>query len=443
MLRKLLFIFFHNLYDSRFYKTYKMLQQSQWKDYDDLKKEQEVQLRKILEYSYNNVPYYHDLFRLLKLHPRDIKKFEDLEKLPILTKEIVKRNWSSFIPANLDKMKYINRATGGSTGTPLKYRITKFERVLHWATIYNTWGCGGYELGDKVLIFGGGSLVPDKNAKWAKFIYKLLRNFIYLSSFDMDEKDMKKYVNIINRFKPKIGYGYPSSWDLLAKFIKLHNLKIFSPSAIFTTSEKLYPPIREEIEEVFRCKVMDAYGLNDGGISAYECSKHSGLHINTERSILEVVDKKGNQLKNGKGRILATSLYNYVMPFIRYETGDIGYIIDDMCTCGRGHKLLKDLIGRSVDVFITPEGKNVHGWFFLFIFWKHCKGIKEYQVIQETLDKIVIEIVKDEKFEEIQLDEISKIVREKSEGWNIEYKFVDKIERTGAGKYKFIINKIR
>ena len=198
--------------------------------------------------------------------------------------------------------------------------------------------------------------------------------------------------------------------------------------------------MREKIGDIFNCNVYDAYGLNDGGLGAYECSEHCGLHIDTERSVMEVVDKEGNQLENGEGKILATSLHNYAMPFIRYDTGDLGYITDEACRCGRKYKLLKEVVGRSVDIFVTPEGKNIHGWFFLYIFWKYCKGVKEYQVIQEKLDKIVIKIVPEENFDERQLDIIREVIKKRSKGWNVEFKFVNKIERTGAAKYKFIIN---
>lgn len=158
---------------------------------------------------------------------------------------------------------------------------------------------------------------------------------------------------------------------------------------------------------------------------------------------MEVVDKDRNQLEDGEGEILATSLYNFAMPFIRYDTGDLGYIIDDVCSCGRGYKLLKELVGRSADFLITPEGRNVHGWFFLHIFLEYGEGIKEYQVIQEKLDKIVIKIVPEGGFDEKQLDKIREIIKKRSERWNVEFKFVDAIDRTRAGKYKFIINKIK
>jgi phenylacetate-CoA ligase len=100
------------------------------------------------------------------------------------------------------------------------------------------------------------------------------------------------------------------------------------------------------------------------------------------------------------------------------------------------------VVGRSVDILITPEGKKIHGWFFQHIFWEYCKGVKEYQVIQEKLDKIVIKIVPEDDFDEKQLDKIKEIIRLRSASWNVEFKFVDKIERTGAAKYKYIINNL-
>ena len=76
------------------------------------------------------VSYYHKVFKSLNILPGEIKKIEDLEKLPVLTKDIIKKNWEDFKPVNLDKIKYYNGVTGGSTGTPLKYRLEKFDRFL-------------------------------------------------------------------------------------------------------------------------------------------------------------------------------------------------------------------------------------------------------------------------------------------------------------------------
>jgi len=444
VLSRNLFVFAHGLGDRSFYSTYKRLVENQWKSYEELKEEQEKQLREMVNFAYAKVPYYHKLFDSLKLRLDDIAKIDDLEKLPVLTKDIIKRNWEDFKPVNLNKMKYYKRATGGSTGMPFKYRLSKSDRFLSGALLYRGWGYGGYDLGDKMVFLAGGSLDIGKKSYLANKAHEVARNIRKLSSFDMGEKEMRDYVNIVNSFKPKFMYGYASSLYFFAQWLEENNINIHQPLAACTTAEKLYPNMREKIRGIFNCEVYDGYGLNDGGVSASECSEHRGLHIDTERSVLEVADEEGTKLQRGEGRILATSLYNYAMPFIRYDTGDIGSILpeSEMCGCGRGHRLLKEVVGRSVDILVTPEGKNVHGWFFLYIFWEYCKGIKEYQVVQKTLDKIVIRIVPEENFDERQLGKIREIIKRRSEKWDIEFEFADEIERTEAGKYKFIVSNL-
>ena len=442
MFNRSLFIVAHQIGDRNFYPTYKKVVKTQWKTHDELKDDQEKQLQSLINFVYRNVPYYHKLFDYLKLSPNDIRKIEDLEKLPILTKDIIKKNWEDFKPINLDTMKFYTQSTGGSAGTPFQYRLLKYDRFFLGAMLYRGWGYAGYELGDKMVFLAGSSLDVGANSFIVKKAHEVSRNIRKLSSFDMGQDEMQKYAGVINSFKPRFVRGYASSINFFANYIKDNDIEIISPSAVFTTAEKLMPPMRKNIEEAFDCQVYDAYGLNDGGVGAYECSEHNGLHIDTERSIMEVVDDTGYQMKDGVGSILATSLHNYAMPFIRYDTGDMGHIIEDVCGCGRGSMLLKEVMGRSVDVLLTPEGKSVHGWFFLFIFWQHCKGIKEYQVIQKKIDKIVIKIVQEDNFDEKQIEIIRDIINRKSSGWNIEFRFVDEIERTTAGKCKFIISEL-
>jgi phenylacetate-CoA ligase len=442
MLNKPLFILAHQAQYPKFHSTYKNVVKNQWNSYDEQKKQQEKRLRYMISFAYWNVPYYHKLFDTLKLSPDDIRKVEDLEKLPILTKDTIRSNWEEFKPANLSSMSYNKQATGGSTGTPLKYRLLKEDRFLNAILLYRGWGYAGFELGDKMAFVAGASLDVGTKSIFNKKIHEITRNIRKLSSFDMSEEDMKQYTEVLNSFNPKIIRGYPSSLYFYAKWVQENDISVKLPDAVSTTSEKLMPHMRETISGVFDCEVFDAYGLNDGGVSAFECTEHNGLHIDTDRSIMEIVDNTGFQLDEGQGDIIATSLHNFAMPFIRYQTGDMGHIIEDKCSCGRESKLLKEVLGRSVDILITPEGKSVHGWFFLYIMWQHCHGIKEYQVIQKQLDKITIKLVIDEQFDDKQLEKIKTIVNEKSNSWILDFQFVDKIERTKAGKCKFIISEI-
>lgn len=441
MIKKLIFIIAHELGDYRFYPTYKKVVHSQWKSREEQIKEQEKQLRKMVQYAYEKVPYYHTLFKKNSIKPESINTIHDLEKIPPLTKQVIQEKWQEFIPADLKQQKYYNRSTGGSTGISLHYRLSKFDRFFSGAMLYRGWGYAGYNLGDRMVDFGGSSLDIGKTIFIVQKAHEFSRNMRKLSSFDMEEEQLYKYVQKINNFKPVLLRGYASSLYFFSQFIDETNLDIHSPNAVVTTSEKLYPAMRKKISSVFCCDVFDEYGMNDGGVSAHECNAHIGMHIDSERSIMEVVDKTNEQIKDGSGRIISTSLYNYALPFIRYETMDQGVITSEICSCGRESPILREIIGREQEILVTPEGKHIHGEFFTHIFWE-IPHVKEFQVIQDSIDQITIEMVVDDIFDEKNLDMIRNYIRKRSERWIVNIRYVDRINRTQGGKYKFVINRV-
>lgn len=447
MYHKPLFLLAHQIGDVGFISYYNYVLINQWRPYSELKYQQEKQLKNMINFAYKEVPYYHKLFKNMNLDPTEIKNLEDLEKLPVLTKEIIRQNWHDFKPANLDKLKYYEQATGGSTGSPLKYRLDKSERFQGGAILYRGWGYGGYELGDKMVFLAGSSLDVGARSNLITKAHETVRNIRKLSSLDMGEKEMSSYVKIMNSFKPNFIRGYASSIYFFSKWIRDNDFFIHKPLAIFTTAEKLHHHMREMIEGVFDCEVYDGYGLNDGGVSAFECSEHSGLHIDVERSVLEIADENGCQLNEGIGKILATSLHNYAMPFIRYDTNDLGNLLpeNDICSCGRNYKLLKDVIGRDREFLITPSGKLVHGAAFFNLViseFDDINNIIEFQVIQEEMSSIHIKLVCKGDIDEKNINYIKKLIRTRSAGWDVNITLVDSLERTKSGKYNFIINNI-
>jgi phenylacetate-CoA ligase len=441
MFHKELFILAHQCGDASFYSTYKNLVRNQWKPYNDLKNDQEKQLKHLIEFAYENVPYYRNLFKDLDILPKDVQTIEDLEKLPILTKDTVKEHWEEFKPVNLSSMKYYNWATGGSTGTPLQYRLSKHDRFLSGALLYRGWGYSGFELGDKMVFLAGSSLDIGTKSNLITRIHEVARNIRKLSSFDMGGHEMLEYAGVLNAFEPRFINGYASSVYFFARWLEENQISVPSPKGIFTTAEKLFPHMRTTIESIFNCDVYDTYGLNDGGISAFECPEHAGLHIDTERSIMEVVDGGGCAVEQGEGQILATSLHNYAMPFIRYATGDEGFLLDEPCACGRGYPLLKEVLGRQQEMLITPEGKHIHGS-LISIAIKKIPHVKEFQIRQTAVDRLVFSIVPESGFNEAGLEHVRETILLRSPKWKVDFKLVDAIDRTRAGKYKFVINEI-
>jgi len=440
---KKIFILTHQLFDRNFYKLYNEFLSNNYKTYDELKTEQEIQLAKLIKHAYNNVPYYNKLFKKLNLLPDDIKTIEDLKYIPIINKQIIKDNYEDFNPSNLDKIKYYNIATGGTTGTPFVYRVSKEHRVRSGALLYRGWNYAGYELGDKVFFLAGASLNTGGKYGWLTKIHELTRNTKFLSSFDMSEDKLKQYIKSINKNKPDFIRGYPSAIGYLSEYILKNNIVLTSNiKAIFTTSEILTPHYKNIIQKAFKTIVFDGYGINDGGVTAYECIKQNGLHIDTENAILEIVDDNNEIITQGTGKVIATSLYNYAMPFIRYDTGDFAEISDQKCSCGNYKKILTKILGRAVDLLYTPDGEVIHGWFFLFIFWKYGEGFTKYQVVQKNLENIEVKFIPNEKFNSEVLSEITKIIKSRVPKWKVNYSKVDFIQSTINGKQIFIINEL-
>jgi len=253
---------------------------------------------------------------------------------------------------------------------------------------------------------------------------------------------MASYAKKIASYKPKFLRGYPSAIYTFANYLKETGKNTIRTRAVFTTAEMLLPQQREVIKGQFGCKVFDQYGCYDGGPQAMECSEHCGLHISAERVIIEFVDKDRKPVPPGEsGGIITTDLYNYTMPFIRYAVGDRGTLSKEQCPCGRGLPLIKFLEGRVTDIIVLGNGVTLSGPALTLVF-KDCH-IKQYQVIQEAEDKLLIKVVKGEGYTEQDTSHFMNIIRAHGgKGVDIETQFVTEIAPTKTGKWKFIISKV-
>lgn len=443
-IQKKLFVSIHTLYDKRFKDYYDFYIENQWKSNDELKQQQEEKLNNLAKFVNGNIYYYQKLFIDYGVSVNNFG-YNELLKLPIITKQDIKKCWDQFVPTNIKQLKKHVVTTGGTTGVPLKFFISHDHRLTAGILLYRGWLRGGYNLGDRMALIAGQSLDNGSKNKLLKFIHERLRNIRYLSAFDQNEFNLHLNVKNIQTYKPEFLRGYASSVYEFAKYVKNKNIHLDNIKSVFTTADKLTEKYRKVIEEAFNCEVFDTYGLNDGGVTAYECEKHNGLHIDTENAILEVLDENNQIIVNGIGKVIATSLNNFAFPFIRYETGDLAEISNITCNCGRKTKLLKQIIGRQTDNLITPTGKTIHGAaFFNNVFNEiiNNNNIDSFQVVQNKPENIIIKFVSYKGLDNSTLQKIKEIIKKRSDGWQVDIEFVDFIDTTTNGKHRFIINNI-
>ncbi len=426
---------FPYVYGFKFAKYYKWLMKTQWLSLEKLEEIQNERLRMTIKHAYENVPYYRRIFDERGLMPKDIQTKEDLRLLPILTKNDVRRHFERLVAKNFRRYKPILSHTSGSTGIPMKFYLDRNNLIWERAFISRHWAWMGYFPIEKQAVLRG--KIPN-----SKKYFLIEGNNLILSSFLLNVKTLNKFVNKILEFNPKLVRGYPSTLQSFARLLKEKHLFSIRPKAIQTSSETLFPHMREEIEDVFKCKVYDLYGNGEHVSMISECSK-GRYHTNPEYGIIEFLNEKGDKAKNGElGKIVCTGLNNFSMPFIRYNVGDIAVKTSKKCSCKRGLPLVGSLEGRIDDMIITPDRRMIPPAGMTLAF-RFCENIKQCQLVQIKKDELIINIVKYDQYgdkdHKFMLNEVRKRIGNEMK---VTVNFVDDIPRTKAGKLRFVVSEV-
>lgn len=430
-----------NLMNPRHLRLRLFLKRSQWFPRAQLEQYQLERLKKLLVYAYNNVPYYAEVFKRNKLSPYEFNSLNDLRKLPVLTKEDVIRSLDRLVARGINK-KYLERAeTSGSTGKPLEFYRDKRDEYIRRAFFLRVLGAFNVKAYNRNVLIWMLPFVKDNANK--HFIYDPHLKRLSLAAYAEGVDFCKEKIELIKRFRPVYVLASPAVLYRLAGYAKENTIGDLKAKTFICCFDNLYPYQREFIKAEFKADVYSYYGSEERVISAFECGRHNGMHIDAERGIAEVLDESGNPLPEGEtGRLFATGLYNYAMPFIRYETGDIGSISYAPCSCGRTLPLLKSFNGRTSEV-IRHKGKFICAG-GLSVMLSQFKGlIRECQFIQEIEGELKVNIVRRDDFTNFDSQEIIRYLHNLiDKDLNIKLNFVDSIQCTKMSKLPLIISKI-
>jgi phenylacetate-CoA ligase len=418
------------------------LEKNQWLTSDQVAGIQREKLLTLLRRAAVHAPYYRDLFRERGLRIDDTTVPSDLEALPYLTKEIITQNKERLVTEETGRKGYAS-STGGSTGNTLYFYCDSDAALIRRANTTRQIRNLGVDIGDRELKLWGFGFDQSFKERFSSGLKNFFNNLRCLSSFDMSERAMREYASIERSFKPRLIVAYPSALALFAEFCLKESIKLYSPKAIISSGEKLYPHQRDVIEEVFQAPVYDRYGSREFADVACECPKREGLHIMNDLYVVEVIHESGRPAGNGEpGEIVVTDLSNHYMPFIRYRTGDIAVPTGHVCSCGRGLPMLERIEGRAFDMIKTPGGKSVGGFF-----WTHLSrevpGITSFQIEQNDIGGIAFRIVPGPDWK----DEFMKTLEEKIKAncggdFSVSFEIVEQIPLTASGKSKFIISNL-
>lgn len=415
---------------------------------EQIQRHQDRELARLRQFAYLHSPFYQ------RFH----KGYEDrpLHELPILTKKELMQSWDDIVTDRSlhlrDIQGFLERvqglepyrnthyafATGGTTGLKGVTVYSKKEFLLWFAITSRTtrWAGMRFSLRERSRISIVQSVLPWHVAGGASFL-----RFPLVQTLPLDTTEpLPQLVRKLNDFQPHVLGGFAGNIHLLAQEQTGGRLRI-APSTVTTTAETLKKEARHDIEQAWGTKPFDVYGATETAQAASECQEHRGLHIYEDMVILEVVDEDNKPVPQGTfgNKVLATVLWNYSLPLIRYEISDHLKLSTERCPCGRTFQLIDAIEGREEQVmFLEGEsGEEVRIEPDLFFDQMVLLPIDGWQVVQERKDAITFLIVrphaefKEGEFLKRMGDEIEKLGAKQP---TLKVESVDELRRTKLGK---------
>lgn len=398
---------------------------------DELGAISEINLKKMISYCKQNVPYYFEL--------NDLESRSDFHSLPILSKTDYRENLHKFISREFSERELSLRNTGGSTGEPFEFYSDKLSGFRDNAHHWYLYSLMEYQKGD-IIVSCGGFEIPEairkKNIYWRENPKGYVFGDVAFSALYITDENIEFYLNKLISLKPKILRGYPSFFDRLASYILENNIKIsFNIKGVNLTAEMCSLSQRMNIEKAFAARVYFEYGHTEISIYCYTCDNDYVYRSSPLYGYVEVLDENGNDVpEGGIGKIVVTGFNNFGMPFVRYDTGDLGELIKR----NRGFVKFRAIHGRSQDYLLTSDLQKVY--LTALIFGQHLhafKNIKKWQLYQDEPGKVVIRIVKGDYYTKDDEDEI-KVNFSKVSGFILIFDYVDFISSTVSGKHLFL-----
>lgn len=390
---------------------------------------QEQRFKKLLSHAIKTCSFY-----------SDYKSLSDISTLPVIDKNIINNRKKEFISNKFELNKLKKISTSGSTGVPfvVYHDSQKVNRQLA-DNFYFSEICG-HIIGEKIYYIR----IWNEINKLSK-LQKLTKNIVPIDTSSIDNKNVKNLIKSLSKSKStKSILAYSSSLEVIMSIITRDNIEkrpIRSLKCIFTMAEALSEQTKLQLSEYFQTKVFSRYSNSENGFLAHQLPFTGNSYlINKASFIIEVLHLGSDKpVENGeRGRIVITDLYNFGMPMIRYDTGDIGVINEITDKHGKKHEVLVRIEGRMLD-FIFTEGKFISPHTIDYAL-RTVSELKQFQLIQKKDNSFMLLLNTSKDLNEI---EIKKIIDKLKFyiGYEsiVKIKFVDDIPLLASGKRKIVI----
>ena len=388
----------------------------------------EFKKEKLIQHTIKNVPYY-------KRNGLEIT-YVNLDSFPVINKNIIRDNFDDFISDGYEVGKLNRVVTSGSTGTPFGVYHDRVKKARNSADTIHFGTLAGYTIGNQLSYLKVWTKVNRKSG-----IKAWLENILSIDVTQMSDNEIRKLVLIFKSEKNKKAFlGYSSALESICRYLDKNepDTRINNVSAIIAMSEGISENSKNRLKHYFGMQPVSRYSNVENGILAQQSINGSDeFIINWASYHIEILEINNNQsVPNGKpGRIVITDLFNYAMPMIRYDTGDIGML--DYSKDGKS-LVLKNVEGRKMDMVFDTNGDLVSSFTITNNMWLYPE-IKQYQFIQTSRSNYQFKLNLIDKFnrENDLIDEFKNYFGRDAE---ITIEYVNEIPLLNSGKRKKVMN---
>jgi len=432
------------------------LQANQWLEADELAELKWQKLKSLLLYTFENVPFYRELWKAHGVDPRKFRELSDMKHLPVVGKpELIKaQNEEGFLLSRRNDYQYVQ--TSGTTGARFRVPFTFHDFVKKYAGYLREYYATDWRLGKKSAAlhysghpeFGGrfdGNEIRDSHSLVRRLAFGIAHRRIVLHPYSDgqsgNDQFARDWYERLSRYQPYLLETMDFNLLALDDFIARNELKPLSIPRMFVLGT-LGSGLKERLEGSFNTEIFDRYGPHEVEGIAYACHVHDGMHIAADTVHVEVLDDSHNPLAPDEtGSIVLTDMDSRLLPLIRYRIGDEGRLFDRPCTCGRGFPLMSELDGRTRDVYVMRSGKKVPPADIASKL-QDIESIALFQVIHEGANGVTARVVPRNQSGFDAIAERVKSQLEKLLGGNetIAIELVDKLELESNGKFCFVKN---
>ena len=377
----------------------------------------------ILKHAITSVPYY-----------QNYKNLTSLSDFPIVNKNIIRDNFDA-----LHSIEYLNKkknivSTSGSTGTPFQISqdVNKHKRNIADTAFFAS--RAGYTIGEELIY-----IKLWANINGIKRLLHLFKNIKTHSVYKLSDSDISLLVKKIENSSNNLNMiGYAGYYEKICNYLDSINSEPIkcNMKSIIAFSERLSDYTKKRMQKYFGCQVVSRYSNNENGILAQQnLIKNKRFEVNWASYTIEIFDlNEDKPVQYGKlGRVIVTDYYNYAMPLIRYDTGDIGVMNSD----DRNVPFLERIEGRKLDMIYNTSGEIVSSHLAYHV----CKygNFKQYQLLQDGLKDYKINLNTSSKVEN-EAEMIEEYKGYLGHDANINVNYVNDIPVLNSGKRQEVTN---